>query len=138
MAQKVQACKIKKEKGHLYFVDKAGNVAKIKRGESEQKIVWKNEGEFKREDGWIYFVDKQGDISRAKMKSFREYAIVKDEAEDQLYIERNWIQTAFNDVKARGTEGVCTGNKFGSASCPAGSKRYNMAKNLRNINKHKN
>ena len=51
--------------------------------------------------------------------------------------EKNWIQKAFNDVKKRGTEGVCTGSKFGSKSCPPGSKRYNMAKNLRKISKGK-
>jgi len=44
-----------------------------------------------------------------------------------------WIQKAFADIKKRGTEGVCTGKKFGSASCPPGSKRYNMAKTLRKM-----
>lgn len=42
-----------------------------------------------------------------------------------------WIQSAFASIKKRGTEGVCSGSKFGSASCPPGSKRYNMAKTLR-------
>ena len=48
---------------------------------------------------------------------------------------KKWIQKAFASIKRRGTEGVCTGDKFGSESCPKGSKRYNMAKNLRKINK---
>jgi len=39
-----------------------------------------------------------------------------------------WIQKATADIKKRGTEGVCTGDKFGSESCPPGSKRYNLAK----------
>ena len=47
----------------------------------------------------------------------------------------NWIGKAFKSIKARGTAGVCTGSKFGGASCPAGSKRYNMAKTLRKMNK---
>ena len=38
-----------------------------------------------------------------------------------------WIQEATASIKKRGTEGVCTGDKFGSASCPPGSKRYNLA-----------
>jgi hypothetical protein len=48
-----------------------------------------------------------------------------------------WIQGAFKDVKKRGTEGVCSGSKFGGPSCPPGSKRYNMAKNLRKIARKK-
>ena len=46
-----------------------------------------------------------------------------------------WIQKAFSKIKAKGTEGKCTGKKYGSESCPPGSKAYNMAKNLRKINR---
>jgi len=45
----------------------------------------------------------------------------------------NWIQKAFKTAKKKGTIGACTGDKFGSASCPPGSKRYNMAKTLRKM-----
>jgi hypothetical protein len=48
-----------------------------------------------------------------------------------------WIQKAFKDVKKKGTEGKCTGDKFGGPGCPPGSKAYNMAKNLRKIAKSK-
>tara|TARA_R100001082_G_scaffold94234_1_gene61113 strand:+ start:986 stop:1693 length:708 start_codon:yes stop_codon:yes gene_type:complete len=54
-----------------------------------------------------------------------------------LNSDDRWIQDAFDDVKARGTEGVCTGDKFGSSSCPPGSKRYNMAKTLRKMAKNR-
>ena len=47
--------------------------------------------------------------------------------------KKKWIQSAFKDVKKRGTEGKCTGSKYGGPSCPPGSKAYNMAKNLRKI-----
>ena len=46
-----------------------------------------------------------------------------------------WIQKAFKKIKEKGTEGVCSGDKFGGPSCPPGSKRYNMAKTLRKISK---
>ena len=46
-----------------------------------------------------------------------------------------WIQKATASIKKRGTEGVCTGKKFGSKSCPPGSKRYNLAKTFRAMNK---
>ena len=47
----------------------------------------------------------------------------------------NWIQDAEKDIERRGTEGVCTGEKFGSESCPPGSKRYNLAKTFRKMAK---
>lgn len=43
----------------------------------------------------------------------------------------NWIQKATASIKRRGTEGVCTGSKFGGPSCPPGSRRYNLAKTFR-------
>jgi len=46
-----------------------------------------------------------------------------------------WIQKAFKKIDASGTKGKCTGKKYGSESCPKGSKAYNMAKNLRKINR---
>ena len=48
-----------------------------------------------------------------------------------------WIQKAFKKIDASGTKGKCTGKKYGSESCPEGSKAYNMAKNLRKINRKK-
>ena len=51
--------------------------------------------------------------------------------------KKKWIQKAFKGIKKRGTEGVCSGDKFGGPSCPPGSKRYNMAKTLRKMSKKK-
>lgn len=51
--------------------------------------------------------------------------------------DKNWIQKATKSIKKRGTEGVCTGSKFGSASCPPGSKRYNLAKVFKGMAKAK-
>ena len=61
------------------------------------------------------------------MKTFKEFVEAK----------KNWIQDAFKSIKAKGTEGKCSDNKFGSESCPPHSLAYNMAKNLRKINKSK-
>jgi len=49
--------------------------------------------------------------------------------------DKDWIQDAEADIERRGTEGVCTGEKFGSDSCPPGSKRYNLAKTFRKMAK---
>lgn len=47
--------------------------------------------------------------------------------------KKQWIQKAFAGAEKKGTIGACSGDKFGSASCPKGSKRYNMAKTLRKM-----
>ena len=47
----------------------------------------------------------------------------------------DWIQKVDASIKRRGTKGVCTGKKFGSKSCPPGSKRYNLAKTFRKMAK---
>jgi hypothetical protein len=51
--------------------------------------------------------------------------------------DNKWIQKTTSSIKKRGTEGVCTGSKFGSSSCPAGSKRYNLAKTFKKMAKNK-
>lgn len=51
--------------------------------------------------------------------------------------DKNWIQKATASIKNRGTAGVCTGSKFGSETCPPGSKRYNLAKTFKKISKKK-
>jgi hypothetical protein len=48
-----------------------------------------------------------------------------------------WIQSATASIKRRGTEGVCTGSKFGGPTCKPGSKRYNLAKTFRKMAKKK-
>lgn len=48
-----------------------------------------------------------------------------------------WIQKATASIKKRGTEGVCTGKKFGGPTCKPGSKRYNLAKVFKGIAKKK-
>jgi hypothetical protein len=58
-----------------------------------------------------------------EMKGFR-----LDEAE-------KWIQGAEKDIERRGTEGVCTGKKFGGPTCRSGTKRYNLAKTFRKMGK---
>mgnify|MGYP001218174632 FL=1 len=48
-----------------------------------------------------------------------------------------WIQKATASIKRRGTEGVCTGDKFGGPTCRPGTKRYNLAKTFKKIAKKK-
>ena len=61
--------------------------------------------------------------------------ILSEEDENLEEKDEKWIQDAEEDIEKRGTEGVCTGEKFGSESCPPGSKRYNLAKTFRKMPK---
>lgn len=49
--------------------------------------------------------------------------------------DKKWMQKVSASIERRGTEGVCTGSKFGGPSCPPGSKRYNLAKTFKSIAK---
>ena len=50
-------------------------------------------------------------------------------------VDENWIQKVRSRIQKKGTEGVCTDEKYGSSSCPPGSKRYNLAKTFRSMNR---
>ena len=70
MMKKVAKVGVKKEKGHLYFVDKNGDVSCAvmargnKKGGKPKKVAKVG---IKKESGYLYFIDKAGDISCAKM-----------------------------------------------------------------------
>ena len=70
MAQKVAKVGVKKQKGYLYFVDKAGDISCAimargnKRGGKPKKVAKVG---IKKQSGYLYFIDKNGDISCAKM-----------------------------------------------------------------------
>jgi hypothetical protein len=71
-------------------------------------------------------------LTKSKLKQ-----IIQEELQTVLEKGDDWIQDAEKDIEKRGTEGVCTGDKFGSDSCPPGSKRYNLAKTFRKMAKDK-
>ena len=72
MAEVVAKTEVKKEKGFLYFVDKAGDVSRAKmaragqkKGKAKTEKVAK--AGVKKAAGYLYFIDKKGNIARAKM-----------------------------------------------------------------------
>ena len=70
MAEEVQKVGVKKEKGFLYFVDKAGDVSRAKMaraGKKGGKVEKVAKAGVKKAKGYLYFVDKKGNVSRAKM-----------------------------------------------------------------------
>lgn len=70
MAEKVAKVGVKREDGYLYFIDKQGDVSRVKmarggkKGGKPQKVA---KAGIKKAAGYLYFIDKSGDISRAKM-----------------------------------------------------------------------
>jgi hypothetical protein len=48
--------------------------------------------------------------------------------------KKDWIQGAVKTIRK---DKPCTGGKFGSSSCPPGSKRYNLAKVFKGIARKK-
>jgi hypothetical protein len=83
-----------------------------------------------------YYADG-GKIPAGVLRSRLEAHMSPEEAQDYLdsYKKGGWIQKATASIKRRGTEGVCTGSKFGGPGCPPGSKRYNLAKTFRKMAK---
>lgn len=71
MAEKVLKAGINRDEGFLYFIDKDGDVSKVKmarggkRGGTPVKVSQQG---IEKEKGYLYFLDKEGDISRAEMR----------------------------------------------------------------------
>ena len=97
-------------------------------------------------------------VTRANLKEIifeeLEAVMLEKEEEDEEYVDPKvdpyeraleaplaeeeddkWIQGAEKDIEKRGTEGVCTGDKFGGPTCKPGTKRYNLAKTFRKMAK---
>ena len=75
MAEKVKSTGVTKQSGYLYYLDKNGDVSRVKMARGANKggspEVVTNAG-VNRESGWLYFIDKDGDISRTKMARGRK------------------------------------------------------------------
>lgn len=71
------------------------------------------------------------------MRTFLEFLQDKGDEAKAILDEKNWIAGVDKDIEKRGTKGVCTGDKFGSESCPPGSKRYTLAKTFHKMAKKK-
>ncbi|HZX44121.1 MAG TPA: hypothetical protein VFF28_00405 [Candidatus Nanoarchaeia archaeon] len=67
---------IKREEGYLYFVNKAGDVARVQMARRGEKTSKKQEVVAKagvdRKTGFLYYVDKQGNVCEAKMARGRK------------------------------------------------------------------
>ncbi len=71
MAKAVCNCGLKRESGFLYFVDKAGNAARVNMKRAgkpyKKKVEVMHKCGIKRKDGFLYFIDKKGNAAEAAM-----------------------------------------------------------------------
>ena len=82
--------------------------------EKQKKWMWANKPEMARE-----WTSKYGSKIEAKKGTMAR----KD---------KNWIQKATKNMRK---DKPCTGKKFGGPTCPPGTRRYNLAKTFRKMNK---
>ena len=63
---------IERQEGYLYFVDKKGNVVRVRMKRPGKKASKKHEivvvNGVKRKKGYLYYIDKKGNICEAKMR----------------------------------------------------------------------
>lgn len=64
--------RIKREKGYLYFIDKAGDISRVKMKRSGKKYKAKREKVLKvgikKKPGMLYYVDKMGYVAAKPIK----------------------------------------------------------------------
>lgn len=69
---KVARAGVKREKGYLYYIDKNGNIARVKmarggaKGQKSKPEVVKVLN-LKRQADYLFYIDKDGDVSSVKM-----------------------------------------------------------------------
>lgn len=63
---------VKRQAGYLYFLNKAGDVARVQMARSGKKTSKKQEvvakAGVKRKPGFLYYIDRQGNVCEAKMQ----------------------------------------------------------------------
>jgi len=63
---------VKRASGYLYFLNKAGDVARVQMARSGTKTSKKQEvvakAGVKRKSGFLYYIDRQGNVCEAKMQ----------------------------------------------------------------------
>ena len=63
---------VKRQAGYLYFLNKAGDVARVQMARSGTKTSKKQDvvakAGVKRKQGFLYYIDRQGNVCEAKMQ----------------------------------------------------------------------
>ena len=142
---------VKEIGGEVISMVEADTTAQKQRLDMKQMILDRQKLKLRRKDMSAAKQEKKQDVEgdptgaskQANVIANEEVVDVKKENEKKrknaLQIQKvigegdkNWIQKATKNMRK---DKPCTGEKFGSESCPPGSKRYNLAKTFRKMAK---
>ena len=142
---------VKEIGGEVVSMVEADTTAQKQRLDMKQMILDRQKLKLRRKDMSAAKQEKKQDVEgdptgaskQANVIANEEVVDVKKENEKKrknaLQIQKvigegdkNWIQKATKNMRK---DKPCTGEKFGSESCPPGSKRYNLAKTFRKMAK---
>ena len=113
---------VKEIGGEVISMVEAGTAAQHQRLDMKQMILDRQKLKIRRKD--MAQKKKEGDDADSTNASKQANVIANE--------DKNWIQKATKNMRK---DKPCTGEKFGSESCPPGSKRYNLAKTFRKMAK---
>jgi len=99
--------------------------AQKQRIDMKQMILDRQKLKIRRKDLSAAKKEQQNDVEGDSTNASKQANVIAQE-------DKNWIQKATKNMRK---DKPCTGEKFGSESCPPGSKRYNLAKTFRKMAK---
>ena len=116
---------VKEIGGEVISMVEQDTTAQKQRIDMKQMILDRQKLKIRRKDLSAAKKEKKDDVEGDPTGASKQANVIAAE-------DNNWIQKATKNMRK---DKPCTGEKFGSESCPPGSKRYNLAKTFRKMAK---
>ena len=116
---------VKEIGGEVISMVEQDTTAQKQRIDMKQMILDRQKLKIRRKDLSAAKKEKKDDVEGDPTGASKQANVIAAE-------DKNWIQKATKNMRK---DKPCTGEKFGSESCPPGSKRYNLAKTFRKMAK---
>ena len=116
---------VKEIGGEVVSMVEADTTAQKQRLDMKQMILDRQKLKLRRKDMSAAKQEKKQGVEGDPTGASKQANVIAAE-------DKNWIQKATKNMRK---DKPCTGEKFGSESCPPGSKRYNLAKTFRKMAK---
>ena len=116
---------VKEIGGEVIGMVEQDTTAQKQRIDMKQMILDRQKLKIRRKDLSAAKKEQQNDVEGDSTNASKQSNVIAQE-------DKNWIQKATKNMRK---DKPCTGEKFGSESCPPGSKRYNLAKTFRKMAK---
>ena len=139
---------VKEIGGEVVSMVEADTTAQKQRLDMKQMILDRQKLKLRRKDMSAAKQEKKQDVEGDPTNAMKQANVIAQEEIDikkenekkrknalqiqKVIGEGDWIQKATKNMRK---DKPCTGEKFGSESCPPGSKRYNLAKTFRKMAK---